>query len=80
MPKMTALVCVRRGRMLERNIFLASMAIAKRMPVRNTSTTGILASIQCMVLYVQKGWMIFREADLEKGNSVADKCDYDLIP
>lgn len=24
--------------------------------------------------------VIFREADLEKGNSVADKCDYDLIP
>ena len=23
--------------------------------------------------------VIFREADLEKGNSVADKCDYDLI-
>ena len=45
--------------MLERNIFLASMAIAKRMPVRNTSTTGILASIQCMVFYVQKGWKTY---------------------
>ena len=35
------------------------MAVAKRMPVRKTSTPGILATIQRLVFYVQRGWKTY---------------------